>query len=114
MEPLHHWPGADNITDLATKGEATVRDIEADSAWQQGPAALRLEQDQWPASRDFTMMIPVEERSPNYASHVTGGVPLPSISNMVTNVRELLLYSDKLKKVVSILACVMAAQAAEP
>ena len=46
MEPLHYWPGTDNIADLATKGEATMKDIEAGSAWQQGPAALWLEQDQ--------------------------------------------------------------------
>ena len=112
MEPLHYWPGVNNIADLATKGEATVRDIQPSSAWQQGPDALRLEQDQWPASRDFIMAIPVEERSPNYASHVTGGVPLPSISDMVTTVSELLFYSDELKKVVSILARVMAAHTA--
>ena len=54
VEELHHWPGTDNIADLATKGKATMRDIEAGSDWQQGPAALRLKQDQWPASRDFT------------------------------------------------------------
>ena len=60
------------------------------------------------------MAIPVEERSPNYASHITGGIHLPSISAMVATVQELLLYSDELKKVVSILAHVMAAQAAEP
>ena len=53
-------PGGD-LSDLATKGEAAVRDIEASSAWQQGPAALQLEQDQWPASRDFTRKIPEEE-----------------------------------------------------
>ena len=58
------------------------------------------------------MAIPVEERSPNYASHVTGGVPLPSISDMVTTVSELLFYSDELKKVVSILARVMATHTA--
>ena len=29
VEELHHWPGTDNIADLATKGKATVRDIEA-------------------------------------------------------------------------------------
>ena len=89
-----------------------MRDIEASSAWQQGPAALRLEQDQWPASRDFIRKIPDEERSPNYASHATSGVHLPSICTMVTTIRKLLQYSDELKKVVFILARVMAAQSA--
>ena len=112
VEPLHHWLGTDNIADLATKGKATLRDIESGSAWQQGPDSLRLEQDQWPASRDFIMAIPEEERSPNYASHITGGVPLPSLSNMVATVCELLQYSDEMKTVVSILACVMAVHTA--
>ena len=109
VEPLHHWPGTDNIADIATKGEATVRDIESGSAWQHGPDALRLGREQWPASRDFIWTFPEEERSPIYASHVTGVIPLPSISELVTTVSKLLSYSDELRKVVSILACVMAA-----
>ena len=59
-------------------------------------------------SRDFIWTIPEEEKSPNYASHVTGGIPLLSLSKMVTTVNELLSYSDELRKVVSILASVMA------
>ena len=27
VEPLHHWPGNDNIADIATKAEATVKDV---------------------------------------------------------------------------------------
>ena len=54
-------------------------------------------------------MIPEEERSPIYASHVTGVVPLPSITEMVTTVSELLSYSNELRKVISILVRVMAA-----
>ena len=91
------------------KGEATVRDIEAGSAWQQGLAALRLEQDQWPASRDFTRKIPEEERSTNYASYTTCGIRLPSISTMMISIPRLMQYSDELRKVVFILACIMAA-----
>ena len=89
-----------------------MRDIEAGSDWQQGPAALRLEQDQWPASRDFTRKIPEEERSTNYASYATCGIRLPSISTMVITIRRLMQYSDELRKVVFILARVMAAQSA--
>merc|ERR1712215_138757 len=112
VEPLHYWPGLDNIADLATKDEAAVRDIEAGSAWQQGPAALRLPQDQWPANRDFVRKIPEEERSTNYASHATCGIRQPNVCTMVTTVRKLLQYSNKLKKVMSILTRIMAAQAA--
>ena len=45
-------------------------------------------------------------------SHATSGVRLPSICTMVTTVRKLLHYSNKLKKVIFILARVMAAQSA--
>ena len=110
VEPLYHWPGTDNIADIATKGEATVKDIVSGSAWQRGPDALRLGREHWPASREFTRTIPEEERSPNYASHVTGGIPLTSLSNLVTTVSELMTYSNNLRKVVAILARVMAAQ----
>ena len=33
VELLHYRPGVDNIADLATKGEAAMKDIEAGSAW---------------------------------------------------------------------------------
>ena len=112
VEPLHYWPGVDNIADLATKGEAAVKDIEAGSAWQQGPAALRLQQDQWPANRDFVRKIPEEERSTNYASHATCAIRQPNVCTVVTTILKLLQYSNKLKKVMSILARIMAMQAA--
>ena len=71
-----------------------------------------LKQDQWPASREFIRKIPDEERSTNYVTHATCGICLPTIGAMVTTVRNLLQYSDDLKKVVFILARVMAAQSA--
>ena len=58
------------------------------------------------------MAIPDKERSPNYATHATSGARLPSIGAMVATVRKLLQYSDELRKVVFILARVMAAQSA--
>ena len=56
--------------------------------------------------------IPGEERSTNYASRATCGVRQPNVCTMVSTVRKLLQYSNELKKVVSSLACIMAAQAA--
>ena len=56
--------------------------------------------------------IPEEERSTNYASHATCTVRQPNVCTVVTTVRKLLQYSNELKKVVSILARVMAMQAA--
>ena len=60
VEPLHHWLGRDNIADIATKGEATINDVVFGSAWQLGPDALHLGWECWPASRDFTTVIPEE------------------------------------------------------
>ena len=37
VEDLYHWPGRENIVDLATKGEATWKDIDFGSTWQNGP-----------------------------------------------------------------------------
>ena len=90
VEPLHYWPGVDNIADLATKGKAAMKDIEARSAWQQGLAALRLQQDQWPANRDFMRKIPDKERSKNYASHATCAVRQPNVCTVVTAIHKLL------------------------
>ena len=56
--------------------------------------------------------VPEEERSTNYASHATCAVCQPNVCTVVTAVRKLLQYSNELKKVVSILARIMAAQSA--
>ena len=53
VNPLHHWPGTDNIADLATKGKAVLKDVLEDSSWQRGPAKARLPREAWPASREF-------------------------------------------------------------
>ena len=33
VNPLHHWPGLQNIADLATKGKAALHDVTELSDW---------------------------------------------------------------------------------
>ena len=104
VEKLHHWPGKENIADIATKGEATVKDIAFGSVWQNGPEVLRLAREHWPASREFTRAIPDEEKLSEFTSHVTGVAPSINPDFMVSDVAKVMDYSDDLDKVVSIFA----------
>ena len=53
VDNLHHWPGADNIADIATKGKAALSEVMPGSRWQVGPKELSMSRDCWPASREF-------------------------------------------------------------
>ena len=76
-------------------------------------------QDLWPATlprkepisskasqveKDFSVVICEEERSSDYAAHVTGGTQLRSLSDLATTVSDSMTYSDEPRKVVSSLA----------
>ena len=56
--PVHHWPGEDNIADLATKGQAKLDDIARGTEWQNGPRSLSYPIESWPASQDFKRDLP--------------------------------------------------------
>lgn len=40
VDKLHHWPGAANIADIATKGKAALSEVMPGSRWQVGPKEL--------------------------------------------------------------------------
>ena len=61
MEPLQHVPGAQNIADLATRGQATSQDVGPKSEWQEGPGYLKQPREQWPFSREFCRAVPPED-----------------------------------------------------
>ena len=63
MEPLQYVPGELNSSaDICTRGRARVEDLGPGSSWQEGPAFLKLEREQWPLSRDFRdVSLPKEE-----------------------------------------------------
>ena len=62
VDRLNHTPGPKNISDLGTRGTATIADIQQDSEWQCGPEYLKEDRSTWPISRGFNREVPVEER----------------------------------------------------
>ena len=64
VRDLYHWPGASNIADLPTKGQAEVRDVVEGSEWQNGLKETRFPEVQWPISRNFVRKVPEEEKRP--------------------------------------------------
>ena len=47
VDRLYHWPGASNLTDIATKERGVVQDMQADGVWQKGPSEARYPRDTW-------------------------------------------------------------------
>jgi transposase InsO family protein len=58
---VRHVPGKLNPADLGTRGTATMTDLGSHSTWQDGPAFLRLPEDQWPETLEEEGAIPTEE-----------------------------------------------------
>ena len=52
VEPLYYTPSEDNISDLATRGEVSIEQIDENSEWQNGPRYLKYDRDDtWPIDR---------------------------------------------------------------
>ena len=64
VEPLHYTASEDNISDLATRGEVSKKQIDEKSEWQNGPNYLKYDRDaSWPISRvSGHDAIPEEEK----------------------------------------------------
>jgi hypothetical protein len=75
VDKLHHWPGPRNIADIATKGRASIQDVDENSEWQLGPLEARFPRTSWPASRDFRRKVPEEEvRTKAYTACASSGM----------------------------------------
>ena len=49
VEPLHYTPSEDNISDIATRGEVTIEQVDENSEWQNGCYYLKFQRDEtWP------------------------------------------------------------------
>lgn len=58
----NHVPSAENISDLATRCNATLEDISPESAWMKGPSWMRKPREEWPTSQDYSgAKIPDED-----------------------------------------------------
>ena len=58
----HHVPSAENISDLATRRDATVEDISPTIDWQKGKPWMSLSRENWPTTQDYgAAKVPDEE-----------------------------------------------------
>ena len=53
VHDIEHWPGATNIADLCTRGDAKKEDVLPGSPWQRGPEELQYHRSTWPTTREF-------------------------------------------------------------
>ena len=106
VDPLAHIAGTENIADLPTRPHASVDDVNAGSAWQDGPAFLRMPRSKWPVTRDFIREVPeAEKRSKLY--QLISNVqlePYVDTEGKRKEVERILYYSDKLSMVKGIMA----------
>ena len=58
----NHVPSADNVSDLATRCNATLKDISPESAWMKGPSWMSRPREEWPTTQDYSgAKIPDED-----------------------------------------------------
>ena len=50
-----------NISDLATRGKASIKDVSMGSTWQTGPEYLTESRETWPVSCNFLRLVQKEE-----------------------------------------------------
>ncbi len=62
-------PGEENVSDLGTRGKATIEDIQPGSIYQDGPAWLKLSEEKWPTktAMEVRSFIPKEEMNSKFA-----------------------------------------------
>ena len=54
VEPIHYTASANNIADLATRGNVVREQLDEESTWQRGPDYLKYTRDaSWPINRDM-------------------------------------------------------------
>ena len=62
VKNIYHVRSKLNISDLATRTNATVEDISTGSDWQDGPAWMKLPRNEWPLTQDTGgALVPEEE-----------------------------------------------------
>ena len=67
VNDIYHVRSKLNISDLATRTDATVEDTSPGSDWQDGPAWMRLPRSEWPLTQDTRGMAVPEEETQNIA-----------------------------------------------
>ena len=54
FENIYHICSKQNVSDLATRANATVEDISPGSDWHDGSMWMQLPRYQWPLTEDFS------------------------------------------------------------
>ena len=98
---LQHIPGSVNIADLATRATACSVDVGEGSLWQTGPKFLSLPRADWPLSRKFRDLVPVEELR---VIRVNCTRVIPPEGNMARILGQVLESSNNLGKVLGVTA----------
>ena len=62
LEEVFHVASSENIADICTRREASLKNLGPGSKWQYGPIWLCLPRHSWPCNREFTYKdLPSEE-----------------------------------------------------
>ena len=100
VDDIFHVPGTENPSDISTRGEAQVEDVQFGSVWQDGPVWLGEDRTRWPVSRDFVRKIPEEETRVKVFTVQSEVTKQPELNRL----SRILEYSNNLTKVKGILA----------
>ena len=103
VEPLQHVPGVLNIADLATRGQATNKEVGPGSEWQEGPGFLKQAREKWPFSRDFCRTVPPEELRRKSTSVGVAGMET-DIERLSKVVEEVMRHATTLARAEAVLA----------
>ena len=75
VNDIYHVRSKLNISDLATRADATGEDMSLGSDWQHGPAWIRIPRNEWALTQDTRGMAVPEEEAQNIV--IVRVAPLP-------------------------------------
>ena len=110
VEEVHHCRSGDNGADIATRDKADMKTLELDGEWLAGPNYLKQPRSDWPFSREFLKKdLPSEEMRNKLEIFFTVAAdkPEPRMPELYKTVREVMNYSEDIKKVGRILAMIL-------
>ena len=126
VEDMQHWPGDDNIADIATKGQAKLADVQPGSRWQQGPEVLQHPRSTWPIDRSFTRVRPesfinhanriksLRKKPPGSTEALLTDKECPTILTFLDKVRQFIARISMFSTLVGAVARWMAGSKEEP
>ena len=84
LEEVFHVASSENIADICTRREASLKNLGPGSVWQSGPLWLCQPRHSWPCNRDFTYKdLPSEETKTPLKVVLAAKVTEESLPSMV-------------------------------